>query len=435
MDFIEIHDVGYGECIVFEGKKNEILMVDCGSMNINIRNGDSSLKFKDYVIDFIFPRYKDVENKSFLLTHFHRDHMCGLKYILKKDNDYFDTIYIPYPCVNAEGRTLLLEMAVYAFVFLRRQSACASMSTSAMFIFDFLSKNSNAKYVHPLKKGDSFEFSGVKYTVLNPKSESFNFLEEFICILKKLDDILLNSKKINVVSKFLKLKEDFCDEYINCSNLCVQYKNLKNEYVEESIKKLNSYIVSLNNLSYELKKLDITSNIIEYLSSEHVSMQYSIAQNSASIVFQNERQNVTKSNVIMMTGDVTGEVLDSLENELFEAYNIIKIPHHGTENYQSKVLDKIECSHMIISNGDYHAGGKISKYFSENTAIKHCTGAKTCNYFKENASCCNRMIFCDSLKKGGDLSSHCDKKSKSTGLNRCGIYVVSLDGDRGCYCD
>ncbi len=435
MNFIEIHDVGYGECIVFEGKKNEILMVDCGSMNINIKNGDSSLKFKNYVTDFIVPRYKDAENRSFLLTHFHKDHMCGFKYIIKKDKNYFNKIYIPYPSINADGKALLLEIAIYAFVFLKRQTACASMSTSALFIFNFLSKNSGRASICPLKKGDSFEFSGIKYNVLNPNGDSFSFLEEFTSILARLDDILLSSKESSIANRFLNMKKTFCEEYVNCSNLCIKYNDLKNEYVKESIEKLNSYIINFNNLSFKLKQLDITSNIIEYLSSENINMQYSMAQNSASIVFHSDRSNMPTCNTIMMTGDATSEILDSLENELFESYNIIKVPHHGTDNYQSKAIDKINCSHMIISNGEYHAGGKISKCFSENTAIKHCTGVRTCNYFKANASCCNRMIFCDSLKKDGALSSHCDKKAKSTGVNKCGIYIVSPSGDRGCYCD
>ena len=63
MHFIDIHDVGYGECIVFEGEKNEILMVDCGSMNTILKN--SHIKFKDYVSDFIMPRYDDALEKKF----------------------------------------------------------------------------------------------------------------------------------------------------------------------------------------------------------------------------------------------------------------------------------------------------------------------------------------------------------------------------------
>ena len=111
MHFIDIHDVGYGECIVFEGEKNEILMVDCGSMNTILKN--SHIKFKDYVSDFIMPRYDDALEKSFLLTHFHRDHFCGLKYILKKQKKFFE---------KSEKRTCFLRGSVLKYITVRRTS-------------------------------------------------------------------------------------------------------------------------------------------------------------------------------------------------------------------------------------------------------------------------------------------------------------------------
>lgn len=432
MNFIELHDVGYGECIVFEGNSNEIMMVDCGSMNVNLKS--NGMNFKDYVLNVIIPRYEDALQKSFLLTHFHRDHICGLKYILKKEKNYFNKIYIPYPCADNENRALLLEMAIYLFVFMTRQQTSVKSSTSALFIFNFLKKNSTAKVI-PIKKGDFFKFSGVKYKVLNPNHLGFNFSREFIDIMATLDGMLLNISKEEHVSRFLNLKSLFCREYINCCDFCAQHEDLENEYVKDSILKLNSLIIKLNELSNEFKKLNITREIIEFLSREYINMTYSMEQNATSIVFQNERQNMTSSNDIIMTGDVTPEILDSLENELFKSYNVIKVPHHGTDNYQSMVLNKMSCSHLLVSNGEYHAGGKISKTISKNDAIKHCTGVKSCYYFQKNNSCCNRTVFCNSLKIGGELSLHCSKNNNSVGINKCGIYIVSYDLNRGCYCD
>lgn len=432
MKFIELHDIGYGECIVFEGKSNEVMMIDCGSMNLNIKyNG---MKFKDYVLKIIMPRYEDASQKNFLLTHFHRDHICGLKYILKQEKSYFDKIYIPYPCVNNENRALLLEMAIYLFVFMIRQQSSARSSTSALFIFEFLRKNSTAQIL-PIKKGDFFEFSGVKYTILNPNYKNFEFSKEFIEIIKSLDNMMESINENNYANRFFYLKKLFCDEYINCCELCAKYKSLENDYVKNSIYKLNSLVIKLNELSNEIKELNATREIIKFLNSEYVNMTYSMEQNATSVVFQNDKQNLTNCNDIIMTGDVTPKILDSLENELFKFYNIIKVPHHGTDSYQSMVLNKIPCSHLLVSNGEYCAGGRISKLISENNAIKHCTDMKNCHYFKKNNSCCNRTNFCNSLKIGGDLSLHCDKKTNSTGLNKCGIYIVSADSNRGCYCD
>ncbi|CDB23974.1 uncharacterized protein BN706_00233 [Clostridium sp. CAG:557] len=433
MHFIDIHDVGYGECIVFEGEKNEILMVDCGSMNTILKN--SHIKFKDYVSDFIMPRYDDALEKSFLLTHFHRDHFCGLKYILKKQKKFFDNIYIPYPALNESRQTLLLEMAIYAFTFLKRQQACASMSTSALFIFDFLRKNSFANNVIPLKRDDIFEFAGIKYNVLNPFCESFPFSQGFSDIIGALDALLKKSLQTDLIDEFFHLRNLFCREYINCCDLCRETDSFFDENITESIKNLNFCTIELNNLSKKLIYIDVADEIMSFLNDENTRIQYSSAQNSASIVFQNELQNSFNGGNILMTADVTRDILNLLENDLFQVYNVIKAPHHGTNNYQSDVLNRLTCSHIIISNGEYHAGSKISVNYANNTAIKHCVGTENCDYLLKSHSCCNRILFCDSLQKSGELSSHCLKNSLSAGVNRCGIYVVSPNGDRGCYCD
>ena len=433
MLFIDIVDVGYGECIVFEGEKNEIFMVDCGSMNLFFKN--SSIKFKDYVSSFIAHRYKDAQEKSFLLTHFHKDHFCGLKYILKKENNYFSKIYIPYPAINKDGCALLLEMSLYAFSFLKRQQTCTNMSITAMFIFDFLWKNSNAKKVFPLKRDDIFEFSKANFKVLNPFADSFPFSADFVADVEYLDNLLNSSEDTVLISEFFYLRDLFCKEYISCNNLCRECESFRDECIQEKIKKLNFYAAELNKLSKELICIDAADEIISFLNNERTRMNYSIAQNSSSLVFQNEKESSSGLMNILMTGDATDVILNLLENDFFSKYNIIKAPHHGTNVYWSETLNKINCAHMIISNGSYYAGGKISEKYSRNQAVKHCTGSEACEYLAKNESCCNRLLFCNDLKKNGDLTSRCKKNLGISEKNNCGIYLVSMSQDRGCYCD
>ncbi len=433
MLFIDIVDVGYGECIVFEGEKNDIFMVDCGSMNLFLKN--SSIKFKDYVANFITPRYKDAREKSFLLTHFHKDHFCGLKYILKKENNYFDNIYIPYPAISSNKRVLILEMSIYAFVFLKKQQTCVNMSATSMFIFDFLWKNSTAKKVFPLKRDDIFEFSRTNFKVLNPFANSFPFPADFVADVEYLDNLLISSKETYLISEFLNLKDLFCKEYVNCSNLCRECEAFRDERIQKKIKELNFYAAELNKLSKELICIDVADKIIYFFNNEKTRMNYSVAQNSSSLVFQNERKNPYRLMNILMTGDVTDTILKLLENDLFSKYNVIKVPHHGTNAYWSEILNKIDCNHMIISNGTYYAGGKISEKYSKSQAIKHCMCNDTCEYLTKNGSCCNRLLFCDNLKKNGDLTSRCKKNLGISEKNDCGIYLISMNQDRGCYCD
>lgn len=431
MLFIDVHNVGYGECIVFEGEKNQILMIDCGSMNNFLK--DSQCKFKNYVSDIIMPRYSEAKEKSFLLTHFHKDHFCGFKHVLKKQKNYFDKIYIPYPAVGENERALLLEVAIYAFVFLKRQQSCANMSTNSLFIFNFLKKNSYAKRVIPLKRDDIFKFSGINYKVLSPFCNSFPFSKSFVNVIETLDSFIKDFLKKEQADEFFRLKSLFCKEYINCSNLC-RKEDFLSDTVYNSVNDLQSYLMGLNNLSKIIYFESAANKVISFLNKESTKLEYSLAQNSASIVFQNEFFDKFGGSNILMTGDVNSEILNLLENDLFQNYNVIKVPHHGTANYYSNVLNKLNCSHMIISNGEYYAGGKIFCNYANNKAIKHCTN-NNCDYFKKFDSCCNRLLFCESLNKRGDLSSRCSKKHISCGLNSCKIYINSESENKGCYCD
>ena len=81
-------------------------MVDCGSMNVKIRESD--MEVTDYVENNIVPRYFDAKERSFLLTHFHRDHMSGLRYLLKRDHGFFTGCLCRRPLsIGREGRCLL----------------------------------------------------------------------------------------------------------------------------------------------------------------------------------------------------------------------------------------------------------------------------------------------------------------------------------------
>ena len=93
MQWLELHNVEYGECIVLGGAHHDILMVDCGSINQKIREGN--LDFSDYVDPTLMERYSACSGRAFLLTHYHRDHLCGLYQMLAKRGGYFDRILLP----------------------------------------------------------------------------------------------------------------------------------------------------------------------------------------------------------------------------------------------------------------------------------------------------------------------------------------------------
>lgn len=433
MNWLEMHNVEFGECTVIGAANGNILMVDCGSMNIKIREND--MEVTDYIEHSLVPRYSDAGERTFLLTHFHHDHMSGLRQILKKTPLYFNTILLPAPPVNAQGRALLLEFALYVFTFLGRQSEYAQMSVSALRIFERLQGIVGMGAFFTVGKGDTFTFDKVQYDVLWPAREMYPFSALFTDVLEELDVCLSSPFLGENAPRFLSLKKQFCEEYVHCSTLCAVGGEMDFEEAERSIGRLTDLLDKIEELSDSLQCLPTAPDIAEILSRPAVCSEYSVAQNMASVVFHNCRVSEASFNDILMTGDATPETFDEIAGDLYDGYYIVKAPHHGTAGSWSHVFDAIAMSHILISNGDYHAGGMVCGEYAKKEGMKHCTNSSACNWMLENGYCCNRTAYCWEANTNGALALKCGKCNGKEGEAGCGIYIVSNRGDKGCFCD
>ena len=72
MNWLELVNMEYGECVVLGGQDRSILMVDCGSVSQKLRERDVPL---DQWVETIAHRYDSAMDRYFLLTHYHRDHL------------------------------------------------------------------------------------------------------------------------------------------------------------------------------------------------------------------------------------------------------------------------------------------------------------------------------------------------------------------------
>ena len=76
-----------------------------------------------------------------------------------------------------------------------------------------------------------------------------------------------------------------------------------------------------------------------------------------------------------MTGDASPETLLELMDQLYDGYYILKAPHHGTASGYSPLFGDMSFAHILISNGEYHAGGAIAQeYIDREDSVRHCTG-------------------------------------------------------------
>ena len=425
MQWLEMHNVEYGECIVLGGAKNDILMVDCGSINQKIREGD--VAFRSYVNPTLVNRYSGKASRSFLLTHYHRDHLCGLLQILKTRPDYFDRIFLPAPPLDKRGTPLLLEFALFVYVFLNHQSDYSRVNLSALKIFDRIAQTAGADRIYPLKAGSSFAFDGVTYEVLWPRQENYPFQDLFASAVEELNVCLSSPFLPDAAPKFLKLKEEFCQAYLECCKTApVQ---------QEKIDALNVVLGRIDDLAPELCLLPSAPDIAAILESEVTRVSYSEELNASGLIFQNKRTSQASFNDILMTGDATPESLEAVADRLYDGYYIIKAPHHGTAGSWSHLLSEISAEHILISNGEYHQAGLIAEEYISLPAIKHCTNCLACAWYQNSGCSCNRLSCCYDLPDGPGLTIKCPRCRTKKGGAPCGIYIVSHTGERSCLCD
>ena len=406
---IELINVEYGDCTVFVGEKTHVLMVDCGSANNKLRSPAMDITS---VFDYIKNRYSRCSSRAFLLTHYHRDHICGFKKIYREDRGYFGKIYLPYIPKAADGSSPILEFALACYLFLSPLTNCAQVNLSCLSIFDFLGDSLDKIKVLSAEK--DFFLENTHFMVLSPQMENFQFDEKFLDYVNQL-------KQLCEDDSFTNSKNKFMDAYYNCLRLFSD--NYPLELKSAAVEKLKFALEQLENYKGRFSVGEITENMT-------ARELYSKAVNDISVVFHNVRLGKDEMD-ILMPGDVSESILPMIENKLYESYNIVKAPHHGTDSCYWKAFKTMGVNHILISNGDYQSGGNISEAYLTGEFINHCTNTSACGYFAENKDCCNRLKFCYSAEQ---LALKCTVARTTGRLGQCGIYVLAPANGRSCFC-
>lgn len=422
MQWLEVHNVGYGECIVL-GARREILMTDCGSSNLKIPGG---MDFSEYVQTRVMPRYMDTENRAFLLTHCHRDHMCGLRRILKLSPSYFNRIFLPAAPRGESGQPLLLEFALFAFVFLNRLTGYSKVNVSVLRLFSRAARAAGAEHVFPVKAGDSFTAAGTVYDVLWPRETDFPYSTAFTSAVGQLNACLTQPFLPGAAAEFLQLKQAFCSAYTACQS----YSPVRVEYTLE----LEEILRRITKLIPNLLLLPCAPEITGILTDSEVQNSYSDTINAAGVVFQNSRAPAQKQNIlqggmpqdILMTGDAPPRILKEVSSSLYDGYYILKAPHHGTQSGFSPAFKEIAAPHVIISNGKYSGGGEISPEYAALPGVKHCTNPSVCAFYKENGYCCSSFAVCYEMPGAPALTVKCPHCRPNAKNPPCGIRNLDI---------
>lgn len=423
MRWIDLHDVGYGECIVLGGDSGGILMVDCGSSNLKL--GENGPGFYEYVTNTIVPRYRDAATRSFFLTHCHRDHLCGLWRILKAVPDYFDSLYLPVPPCGEDSRPLLLQFALYVTVFLSRLTGYAQMNAAVPELFTRAAKLAGADAVFPVRQGDDFLLDGVEYEVIWPPETGFPFPQELADTVDAVDSMLSAPFLPMCAREFLELRECFCAAYLRmCSSAPLR---------EEDVEETQEWYRRICTLIPDLLLLPVAGEVSALLSADETQEAYSSTLNAACAVFQNIRRGGPGPDDILMTGDAPPEILLAASEQMYDGYAVLKAPHHGTAGYFFPL--EIAADHILISNGPYRGGGEIADGYAHLPAVCHCSGNAVCSYYKEYGSSCNRLALCGASSRGTILPVRCPSVVRAGAPTPCRIRVVSRGKNISCLCD
>lgn len=434
MQWIELQNVEYGECIVLGGKDRSILMVDCGSMNQKVRDGDVPL---DVRFESIARRYESAMDRFFLLTHYHRDHLCGFQKILEAHEHYFNRVFLPRTPIDSQGNPPLLDFALFAYLFLPPQTDCSQVNTSCVRIFRTLADKLGSDRIFTLGAGDVFHFDGTDYKVLWPKIEGFPFEADLCAAIEEMN-IRYSSPFLPACDRrFMEVKTEFLALYLKCCDAFSVSGRALPEKRGAYLARLCDLLDELEGLREELNLSPAAHDIREILERPHIAAAYSNCVNAASVVFHNVRTKEASFEDILMTGDATPETMLELMDDLYDGYNILKAPHHGTVSGFSRLFSDMGLAHILISNGEYHAGGAIAQeYVDLQDSVKHCANTSPCKWFAASQACCNRLSYCFDQEAGAGLVIKCpaaagrDKRTPG-----CRIAVVGPSGERACLCD
>lgn len=399
---IELPSVGYGDCTILLSDRS-FLMVDCGSMNNKLRDPEMEMTG---VFSFIQNRYSPIKDRSFLLTHYHRDHLWGFQHIIKKDPRYFSRIFLPYMSPDKAGYSPVLRLSLYAFAMAVPQSDIAQVNTACVTLPIKLAENIGCENIKFLKRGDFFLFDGLEYEVLNPK-ETEVYPESIYETARNLD---LSFPELS------KLIDRFCELYM--------------EFQRAPDEKL---LAELKNITEKLKDA-APENENEIFVDQSFLREFASIVNDSSVVFHNATPGIGRDNVLM-TGDISCGRFEELCPDFHSSYYAVKAPHHGTSGGYSQKLVELEPEHILIHNDEYKNELCIYRSYAELESLRHCTGKLSCEYYKEYGSCCNRLTRCYNFSVSPQLAFRCPDIKKRSKIPGCGIYVVTPAGGRSCFCD
>lgn len=360
---IKLYDIGRADCVLLS-EQNQNLLIDCGVKRADISNSmdiNNDLSYSD---------------NQLLITHFHNDHIRGLDHIY---GDVFDKIYMSkygiclFDNKQIDILTLFLKLYAYTPSKTKMNIYLKNLLRLCRKLSKVIKKDGN---VVLLNKGDSFTHIR-KFEVLHPDIKCNDLISDD---LQNLAVEYISEAESGLSKKALTAIDTFVKEYIEIVNSL----NINPEDKEFDFNQVIT-IKTIRQLDKLVRELRIQAkSISEYPDFDAVNKAFKRHMNETSLVVHNED--------LLFAGDVTSSIISTLQSSkvFHEAYQAIKLPHHGSNSHFSMNLPfadfHLACSNSIkwdikednqylntslksmtiFSNGDVFHNGRIFHKFYDN---------------------------------------------------------------------
>lgn len=356
---IRMYECGFGDCFRLREKNQRDLYVDFGIHTSSWSGFDKIKRFDGIIGDMN-------RDKDFLLTHYHDDHFNGAIYMAKNTPHRFNNVYIS-DVWNMPGSIYVTSLTLLRGIFTK------SVLLGENTIIDFLESICNRHgRIHFISRG--MKFHNNQYIALWPEKEY----------------VATKAHRL-----FEKLHRDFYLDTVALERIANRLNRLVITLANGNDSTIEAYQPLFNELREEYAA--VQSYFSNLTLNKYNNIQYKLTKfgNEISIVFQNYEADRN----VLFTGDFGKKTnwtfieknLDELV-KMHDYYDVIKLPHHGTEPYYHSFAGRIKkTSIFMIPNGYIKLRWYVSPKYNTHSIITICNGKHTCPPCK----CICPKLYCD----------------------------------------
>lgn len=319
---LTMYNMGHGDCFLINDENKEGLLIDCGGSRYS-----SSI-----VSTFVSPDLLRIDNKSLMITHFHRDHVNRIKNLDK--NIKFKHVYVP----NAISSTDI-HRAFAIIKYAKPRSATYIMAYNYLTLIPTIENYLyDGSFIHYVSRFSIITFSFAKFTVLWPI---------------KINDgdvttLPFTALEIELIEKYLSVFSEMKqDEY----GSVLEFKTNLN--IDRNIRKIIK----------EFKDQDKDIQSDGMIKIEMISQKLG---NQLSLVIKDDEKS-------LFLGDITHSIYDAeIASYVRPFVGFLKTSHHGSKSHYT------------------------SNFPNADTAfITEISSSKTIDYANYNFSRYKNLIVCD----------------------------------------